>query len=192
MRTKSLASSLIVAGLLLASGLVASGAAFAADATGEWLVEEGVAKIRIENCSNRLWGVVSWEKEPGGLDSNNPDPAKKARPTMGMPILLGMKPEGAKWKGEIYNSENGKTYSASVQLASPEKLKVEGCVLGFLCGGETWTRVKPDVTAANRSVNTGQARPAKKPVRAADASAKPELITATSTKDQICAAVAAQ
>lgn len=191
MRTISLASSLTVAGLLLASV-----PAFAADPTGEWLVEEGVAKIRIENCGDRIWGVVSWEKEPGGIDSNNPDPAKRTRPTLGMPILLGMKPNGAKWKGEIYNSENGKTYEASVQLASADKLKVEGCVLGFLCGGETWTRAKADGTTASKPGNTGQqTRPAaKKPAaaRTSDTAGKPAPITAASTKEQICAAVAQQ
>ena len=38
-----------------------------------------------------MWGVVAWEKQPGGRDSNNPDASKKSRPTLGMPILLDMK-----------------------------------------------------------------------------------------------------
>src|SRR5882724_3817062 len=59
--------------------------------TGEWLVAKGVARIKIVNCDNRFWGVISWEMTPG-VDSNNPDRAKRARPTLGMPILLGMAP----------------------------------------------------------------------------------------------------
>ena len=64
--------------------------AAAADPTGEWLVAEGTARIRIEPCGDALWGVISWSKEPG-KDENNPDPAKRDRSIIGMPILLKMK-----------------------------------------------------------------------------------------------------
>jgi uncharacterized protein (DUF2147 family) len=80
-----------------------------AEPFGEWLVAEKTAHIRIVDCAGALWGVVAWEKEPG-VDEKNPDPAKRSRPTLGMPILLGMKPIApGKWDGPIYNSENGKT-----------------------------------------------------------------------------------
>jgi uncharacterized protein (DUF2147 family) len=118
------------------------------DPTGEWLVAKRVARIKIVNCDNRFWGVISWEMTPG-VDSNNPDRAKRTRPTMGMPILLGMtqtKPN--EWSGEIYNGEDGRNYSASISLLNPDLLKVQGCVLGFLCGGENWTRAGPPTAAS--------------------------------------------
>jgi len=129
-------------------------AAHAAEIPGEWLVKEGVATIRIANCNGHLWGVVATEKTPGGVDAKNPDKAKRSRPTLGMPVLLDMTPdedEKTKWNGHIYNAKDGKTYESSIKLSSPNQLKVEGCVLGFLCGGETWTRVPEPVTptAAN-------------------------------------------
>jgi len=126
------------------------GAAHAADPFGEWLVKDGVATIKIADCNGHLWGVIASEKTAGGLDSQNPDKTKRTRPTLGMPILLDMKPdpdEKNKWAGHIYNAKNGKTYEASVEPISATELKVEGCVLGFLCGGETWTRV-PEATPA--------------------------------------------
>jgi len=129
--------------LLGAVGTVA-GTAHAAEIPGEWLVKEGVATIRIADCNGHLWGVVATEKKPGGIDSKNPDKAKRGRPTLGMPVLLNMKPdedEKGTWTGHIYNAKDGKTYESSIKLSSPNQLKVEGCVLGFLCGGETWTRV---------------------------------------------------
>ena len=141
---------LALAGLLL--GVAPALAAEPAGPTGEWMVADGVAKVRIENCGNKLWGLVSWEKEPGGIDQYNPDPGKRARPTLGMPILLGMQQQQpGRWDGEIYNAQNGKTYTANISLASPDQLQVQGCVLGFLCGGETWTRVAepPAPTVAN-------------------------------------------
>jgi uncharacterized protein (DUF2147 family) len=123
------------------------------DATGEWLVAKQLARIRIVNCNDRLWGVVSWEARPG-IDDKNPDPRLRNRPTLGMPILLGMtRSKPNQWDGQIYNSEDGRTYSANISLADPATLKVQGCVLGFLCGGENWTRV------AAPEANTPQASP---------------------------------
>jgi uncharacterized protein (DUF2147 family) len=115
--------------------------ALAADPSGDWLVEDGSAKIRIAICNHSLWGVISWEKAPG-IDTENPDPAKRSRPTLGMPILIDMKPDGAHtWSGQIYNAKNGKMYDAKVSLESDKALKVRGCILGGLfCGGETWAR----------------------------------------------------
>lgn len=117
--------------------------AFAADVTGDWLVKDGTAIIRVADCDGAMWGVVAWEKIPGGRDTNNPDAAKKSRPFLGMPLLLEMKrgEEPGEWEGHVYNAKNGKTYDSKIHLAGPDALEIEGCVLGFLCGGETWTRV---------------------------------------------------
>jgi uncharacterized protein (DUF2147 family) len=124
-----------------------------ADPMGEWAVEGNVAHVQIENCSGRLWGIVSWEKTPGGTDANNPDPGKRTRPTLGMPILLGMAPAQAnRWDGQIYNSMDGRTYEAHISLAADDVLRVEGCVLGFLCGGQNWTRVK-DATGSTKGAS---------------------------------------
>jgi uncharacterized protein (DUF2147 family) len=128
--------------------LLASAApAVAAPPLGEWVVEDGVARIRIVDCDSHLWGVVSWEKKPGGIDAENPDQTKRGRPTLGIPILLNLKkspPEGGvaidQWLGKIYNAENGKTYDAKIKPIGTDKLELKGCVLGFLCGGQTWTR----------------------------------------------------
>jgi uncharacterized protein (DUF2147 family) len=128
--------------------LMSSGAA-AADPTGDWLVKDGYAHIRIDDCGGKMWGIVAWEKEPG-VDKENPDRSKQGRPTLGMPILLGMKPTRPNlWEGEIYNSTNGKTYDARISMVNENTLKLEGCVLGFLCGGENWTRVTTAPTAGN-------------------------------------------
>jgi len=117
--------------------------AAAGEPWGEWLVAEKSAQIRIVDCAGALWGVVAWEKDPGGVDEKNPDLAKRTRPTLGMPILLGMKPIApGKWDGTIYNSENGKTYSGGIRMNDDGSLRIFGCILGFLCGGETWTRVE--------------------------------------------------
>jgi uncharacterized protein (DUF2147 family) len=140
-----LLSGLSFAGLSLAGLPADSAAAAEPQPTGEWRVANGLANIRIDDCDGVLWGVISWEKEPGGTDSNNPDPAQRNRPTLGLHILLSMKPtRPGLWQGEVYNAENGKTYDSKISLSSPDVLRIEGCILGFLCGGENWTRIKAD------------------------------------------------
>ena len=123
--------------------------ALAAEPIGEWLVANGDARIKIEPCANALWGVIAWTREPG-IDINNPDPAKRERPMVGVPILRAMKPVSPnKWEGEVYNAQNGKMYSANISLVSDDVLKIQGCVLGgIFCGGENWTRVVPVVQPA--------------------------------------------
>src|SRR6516162_7887832 len=138
---------LICAGTLLA----ATPRGMAADPTGDWRVADGEGKIRIAQCNGSMWGVVAWEKDAGGRDVNNPDVSKKNRPLLGMPILLDMKkkPGVDQWEGQVYNAKDGKLYSSTITPTGPDHLEIRGCVLGFLCGGETWTRVGPPIAASS-------------------------------------------
>jgi uncharacterized protein (DUF2147 family) len=126
------------------------GTAFAADPTGDWMVADQVANIRVAECNGSMWAVVVWEKTPGGRDVNNPDVALQSRPTLGMPILIDMKKKtGAdQWEGQVYNAKDGKHYSSTIKPVGADKLEIQGCVLGFLCGGETWTRVGPPIPSS--------------------------------------------
>jgi uncharacterized protein (DUF2147 family) len=124
--------------------LVAGGGAIAAPGqdgpAGTWRTEKGDALVRIVDCGGQYWGVVAWEKTPG-IDRKNPNPALKSRPTLGMPVLLGMRPDQSdRWSGHIYNAEDGQTYDSHIKLTGANTLRVEGCVLGIMCGGETWSR----------------------------------------------------
>ena len=130
----------ISCGIFVTTGLAP---ALAADPTGDWRVADGVANIRIAECNGSMWGVLAWEKNPGGHDTNNPDVAKRSRPTLGMPILIDMKRKSGAdlWEGQVYNAKDGQTYASTIKPVSSDQLEIRGCVLGFLCGGETWTRV---------------------------------------------------
>src|SRR5665647_2801566 len=127
-------------GIILAAGLAP---ALAADPTGDWRVADGVANIRVAECNGSMWGAVAWEKTPGGRDTHNPDVSKQNRPTLGMPILIDMKKKAGvdQWEGQVYNAKDGQFYSSTIKPTGPDQMEIQGCVLGFLCGGETWTRV---------------------------------------------------
>ena len=137
---RNIMRTVVYSGIFLATGLAP---ALAADPTGDWRVADGVANIRVAECNGSMWGVVAWEKTPGGRDTNNPDVSKQNRPTLGMPILIDMKkkPGVDQWEGQVYNAKDGQTYSSTIKPVGPDQLEIQGCVLGFLCGGETWTRV---------------------------------------------------
>ncbi|TWA99522.1 DUF2147 domain-containing protein [Bradyrhizobium stylosanthis] len=140
-------------GIILAGGYTCLTPALAADPTGDWRVADGVANIRVAQCNGSMWGAVSWEKQPGGRDENNPDASKKNRATLGMATLIDMKkkPGVDQWEGQVYNAKDGQLYSATITPAGSDQLEIKGCVMGFLCGGETWTRVGPPIplSAAN-------------------------------------------
>jgi uncharacterized protein (DUF2147 family) len=130
------------------------------DPTGDWRVADGVANIRVAECNGRMWGAVSWEKVPGGRDTKNPDVSKQSRPTLGMPILIDMKKKSgvAQWEGQVYNAKDGQYYSSTIRPIGSDQLEIKGCVLGFLCGGETWSRVSGPIPSspANSMAQSGQ------------------------------------
>jgi uncharacterized protein (DUF2147 family) len=123
-------------------------AAQAADAIGNWFTADKGSQVRIVNCGGGLCGTLVWLKEPNDpatgrpkTDKHNADASKQSRPLLGVPIVLGMKPNGpGQWSGEVYNAEDGKTYSGSFTLSGPNTADLKGCVLGFLCKSQTWTR----------------------------------------------------
>jgi len=158
---RNIMTAVVYSGLFLATGLAP---ALAADPTGDWRVADGVANIRVAECNGDMWGVVSWEKKPGGHDINNPDASKRSRPTLGMPILIDMKkkPGADQWEGQVYNGKDGQLYSSTIKPVGSDQLEIQGCVLGFLCGGETWTRVAgpiPSSTANSMAKGTPGALP---------------------------------
>lgn len=140
----------ICSGLILAGCCTTLTPALATDPTGDWRVADGVANVRVAECNGSMWGVIAWEKIPGGRDENNPDVSKKGRPTLGMPILLDMKkkPDADQWEGQVYNAKDGQLYSSTITPVGADQLEIKGCVLGFLCGGETWTRVGPPIPSS--------------------------------------------
>ena len=137
--------------LLAAVALVGlAGPALAADPAGMWLTQAGSSRIRLADCGGALCGTIVWLKEPNDpdtgkpkTDKNNSDASKRSRPLIGVQIVLGMKPAGTdKWSGQVYNAEDGKTYSGNLTFSGGNSLQLQGCALGGLvCKGQTWTKV---------------------------------------------------
>src|SRR3954470_8020432 len=144
---RTIARTIVYSGFFFATGVAS---ALAADPTGDWKVADGVATIRVAQCYGNIWGAVAWEKTPGGKDTHNPDASKQSRPTLGMPILIDMKKKASvdAWEGQVYNAKDGQFYSSTIKPIGSDQLEIQGCVLGFLCGGETWTRAGPPIPSS--------------------------------------------
>jgi uncharacterized protein (DUF2147 family) len=142
---KLLSSKLILAAS--AAATLVCNAYASAPAVGTWLSQDGGTKVRVTECGDKLCGAVVWLSEPTGADGkpktdrHNADAGKRARPLIGVQVVLGLKADGEnKWSGQIYNADDGKIYQAHVRVVSDTTMNVQGCVLGILCKNQTWTR----------------------------------------------------
>jgi uncharacterized protein (DUF2147 family) len=133
--------------VVAAIATAAAAPACAGDPSGTWLVQDRKAKVRIAPCGNAMCGSVVWLSQPTDLatgkpltDNRNPDPGKRGRPIIGIPVLIDMRRDGrdGRWHGRIYNPEDGNTYNGSIESAGTQ-LRVRGCV-AFFCETKIWTR----------------------------------------------------
>lgn len=109
---------------------------------GTWLTESHETQVRFAPCGTSQCGTIVWMKQPHA-DTANPDAAKRSRSLVGTVFVYDLKPDGAKhWSGQLYNFENGKTYSGTLEMKEAGVLKLSGCVLGgLICRSQTWTRL---------------------------------------------------
>jgi len=115
---------------------------------GEWYNTEKDATILLYECNGKVCGKVNWMKDPlengkPKVDKNNPDPAKRNTPAMGLVIMQGFqKTKEGYWEGgTIYDPNNGKTYKCHMTLKDKNNLDVRGYIGFSLLGRtESWTR----------------------------------------------------
>lgn len=122
------------------------------DIIGTWLNQEGTGQVEIFKIGSTYYGKLVWLKEPidsitgkPRTDKENPDPAERNKPLIGLVNLKGFVFDGDdEWKdGTIYDPKNGKTYSCFIKFENPEKLKIRGYIGVSLLGRTTyWSPVK--------------------------------------------------
>lgn len=127
----------------------ASTAVAAPDVAGLWRTPGDGGLVRISHCGESLCGTLltstRLKQDPTLTDSHNRDQTQRARPLKGLELFHGFKGSGGAWReGMIYNPHDGGTYHASLELASPDRLKVSGCLFGPLCQTQVWERAPAD------------------------------------------------
>jgi uncharacterized protein (DUF2147 family) len=131
-------------GIALLFALAGASAAHAAaeDAIGTWRDTETGGILSVYTCPGGICVKVVTPGKGRETDPNNPDPALKGRSLAGVDLMTGAAKDGAdRWKGNLYNSEDGKTYSGYLVVSGKDELKLEGCVLaGLICKSHVWKR----------------------------------------------------
>ena len=99
--------------------------------------------VDIAPCGERLCGriarVLATGPDVPATDVNNPDPALRSRPLLGLVTLSGFVRRNGKWAGSAYDPKTGRSYRSTLQLEPGGSLKLTGCVL-FVCKSRRWTR----------------------------------------------------
>jgi uncharacterized protein (DUF2147 family) len=126
---------------------------------GEWATRGYGSRVRLEPClpaesDPTLCGTIVWLWEPNDeagkprTDSENPERSKRMRPLVGTRILSGFSADGhGVWRGgEVYNPEDGRSYSDTIRLRADGLLELEGCALAIFCQKQVWRRPR-DVCA---------------------------------------------
>jgi uncharacterized protein (DUF2147 family) len=155
-------------------GVPAVCAAGADEIVGTWDTGAGTSFVRIVRCGDAYCGDIAWiqppacppEAERGAAvepqrDTRNPDPALRGRPLLGLRILkrFSYRSEDAAWTGgDIYDPEQGKTYSARMRLLDRDRLELRGYI-GIPLFGRTviWTRAHDEAEPVQGPAPVGAA-----------------------------------
>ncbi len=131
LRSSVAASGVFLAAAALPVGVGAQGPS--ADVAGVWIDHTGQGAVEIAPCGNRLCGRVVWLKDPEHR-------SKTGKRICGAQILGDLRKQAANAWGDgwIYNPEDEERFSAALELASANTLRVTG-YLGIRLLGETFT-----------------------------------------------------
>jgi uncharacterized protein (DUF2147 family) len=130
-------------GFVTVAALTATNLDAAASINGRYKTKEKDAVIEFAPCGGFICGRISkyLKTPPNGVDQkdiNNPDKKLRSRKLLGTAIIYGLKEDGDKWRGTIYDPRNGKSYRSVVYLQKSGNLSVQGC-LGPICQTQIWT-----------------------------------------------------
>jgi len=104
----------------------------AAEPWGTWVRPSTGTQLDIYNCGGKLCAKITAVKDQSRAS------------TVGTVIMTGAPKSGDnEWRGDLLNTEDGKTYSGVVTLEGSGGLNLKGCALGgLICKDETWQKVK--------------------------------------------------
>ena len=124
--------------------LVLIAASSASAQSGRWRTESGNLDVEIAPCEQKLCGTVV--KVLANRSMSDPNVELKDVPGVGTRVLVDFENEGeGEWAGQIFNRENGKTYSCVISLLDPDRLEVRPYIGLHLIGKtQVWRRVADD------------------------------------------------
>ena len=104
--------------------------ASAAEPYGIWMRPSTGTQVDFYDCGGKLCGKIVAVRD------------QRRKSEVGTVIMTGAaKSADNQWKGDLLDTDNGKTYAGVATLRGSNALRLEGC-LAFICQGETWSKVK--------------------------------------------------
>ena len=106
---------------------------------GTWRNPQNSVHVHITPCGTGGCGVVVWANAKAQAD------ALKG----GTKVLVGTqlfrefhKQKDGSWSGKVFVPDINKTFSGTIKLVAPDKMKARGCLLSRVgCKSEIWTRI---------------------------------------------------
>jgi uncharacterized protein (DUF2147 family) len=141
MRLIGVARTIVAIAFIAAVGARIASAADA-EAAGNWKNPENGSVISVYPCDADLCAKIASTTKPDMKDDKNPDTGKKGQPLVGLVIMDHAKKSGdSAWSGNLYNPDDGKTYSGSVTVLASDQLQLKGCALVIFCKSLVFTKV---------------------------------------------------
>jgi len=99
------------------------------DIFGDWVRDDGAARVRVATCGANVCATNTWIKDPAGQKEK-----------VGDRLVFTIKPEDDAWAGSAYDPQRNLSFSAKLK-ASGSNMMTTGCVVGGLvCRSTQWTR----------------------------------------------------
>jgi uncharacterized protein (DUF2147 family) len=100
------------------------------DPVGTWKMENGKVTVEVAYCGEpkicaKIVGLAKPLNKQGKpkVDKENPNLSLRTRPLIGLQLITGMVPDGEnRWKGQIYNADDGNVYRSTAVLAGDTML----------------------------------------------------------------------
>lgn len=125
--------------LLLAAAAPRAAPAPDASINGLWWNSDASVAVDVQPCGAFLCGTVTHAERRAELD------ARKGGydHMVGLRVMHGFEHVGVgRWKGTVLIPERKMSVRSTVTRLDAGHIKVEGCILGFLCSHEIWRRVR--------------------------------------------------
>lgn len=120
--------------------IAGSGADAATPATpiGLWQNPKGTLLVQTRRCGQLLCGNIVWAGPRAIADARDAG----VNALVGTELLSDYRASGAgRWTGRVYVPDQGRRFYSTIELRSPDSLRISGCILGgLICKRQDWTR----------------------------------------------------
>ena len=135
-------TSLTAAAFLAAIALAASPALAEAPIEGNWTNPSENIVVRIAPCGPAGQGALCGHAISASARAKGKAVKSGFGNILGAPLMKGMMPAGAaRWKGMVFVPDRNIHAPGTIQMINANRIKVSGCVWGFLCKTQLWKRV---------------------------------------------------